>query len=99
MPIANTELFAPIALLMPASSPAHAIEIANSTPYALGASVFGYPSSAQDNSDIETCIRSIHAGMISHNDFGAYYAVSLPFGGRGGSGYGRFGGQEGLRGI
>lgn len=37
--------------------------------------------------------------MISVNDFGAYYAVGLPFGGRGGSGYGRFGGEEGLRGI
>ncbi|KAL8987867.1 MAG: hypothetical protein Q9169_008638, partial [Polycauliona sp. 2 TL-2023] len=102
MPIASTELFAPIALLMPASSPAHAISIANSTPYALGASVFGYPSSssfskqtrAQAQSDIDLCLRNIKAGMISLNDFGAYYAVSLPFGGRGGSGYGRFGGQE-----
>lgn len=37
--------------------------------------------------------------MVSVNDFGAYYATGLPFGGLKGSGYGRFGGEEGLRGI
>lgn len=37
--------------------------------------------------------------MVSVNDFGAYYATGLPFGGVKGSGYGRFGGEEGLRGI
>lgn len=37
--------------------------------------------------------------MVSVNDFAVYYAVGLPFGGGtgGGSGYGRFGGAEGLR--
>ncbi|KAL8829145.1 MAG: hypothetical protein Q9170_006305, partial [Blastenia crenularia] len=95
MPIAQTELFAPIALLMCASNTNDAIKIANSTPYALGASVFGDPS----DPDIETCVSRIEAGMISVNDFGAYYATGLPFGGRKGSGYGRFGGEEGLRGI
>ena len=99
MPIAATELFAPIALLMRASNTENAIEIANSTPHALGASVFGNPSSSSNKSDMEKCVREIKAGMISINDFGAYYAVGLPFGGRGGSGYGRFGGQEGLRSI
>ncbi|KAL8931461.1 MAG: hypothetical protein Q9216_007195, partial [Gyalolechia sp. 2 TL-2023] len=95
MPIAQTELFAPVCLLMPASSPADAVAIANSTPYALGASVFGSPS----DPDLETCVREIRAGMVSVNDFGAYYATGLPFGGVKGSGYGRFGGEEGLRGI
>lgn len=33
------------------------------------------------------------------NDFAAYYAVQLPFGGVRGSGYGRFAGEEGLRGL
>ncbi|KAL9011731.1 MAG: hypothetical protein Q9180_009165, partial [Flavoplaca navasiana] len=99
MPIATTELFAPIALLMRASNASNAIEIANSTPYALGASVFGNPSSSSNKTDVEKCVRDIKAGMISINDFGAYYAVGLPFGGRAGSGYGRFGGQEGLRSI
>lgn len=37
--------------------------------------------------------------MVSVNDFAVYYAVQLPFGGCGGSGYGRFAGEEGLRGL
>lgn len=96
MAIAQEELFAPIALVMPAVSTAHAIQIANSTPYALGASVFADPS---DRDNIEAVVAGVKAGMVSVNDFGAYYATGLPFGGRGASGYGRFGGEEGLRGI
>ena len=37
--------------------------------------------------------------MVAVNDFAAYYAVQLPFGGVRGSGYGRFGGAEGLRAL
>ncbi|KAI4092409.1 MAG: hypothetical protein LQ344_003474 [Seirophora lacunosa] len=95
MPIAQTELFAPIALLMRAASPTHALALANSTPFALGASVFAHPADPA----IAACVRGITAGMVSVNDFGAYYATGLPFGGAKGSGYGRFGGEEGLRGI
>ena len=94
MRIANEELFAPIGVLMPATSVTHAIEIANSTLYALGASVFGTNASA-----IQRVTNEIKAGMVSVNDFAVYYAVSLPFGGVRGSGYGRFGGEEGLRNI
>ena len=94
MRIANEELFAPICVLMPATSVSHAIEIANSTPYALGASVFG-----TDSTSLQCVTNEIKAGMVSVNDFAVYYAVSLPFGGVKGSGYGRFGGEEGLRGI
>ncbi|EED19239.1 oxidoreductase (Msc7), putative [Talaromyces stipitatus ATCC 10500] len=94
MRIAQVELFAPVMVIMRASSVSDAIEIANSTPYALGASVFGHNSR-----DVETCIRNIKAGMVAVNDFGAFYAVQLPFGGVKGSGYGRFAGEEGLRGV
>jgi acyl-CoA reductase-like NAD-dependent aldehyde dehydrogenase len=94
MKIAQVELFAPIFLLMRASSINQAIEIANSTPYALGASVFGH-----NRTNTDRCIREIKAGMVSVNDFGSYYATSLPFGGIEGSGYGRFGGEEGLRSL
>ncbi|KAL8684223.1 MAG: hypothetical protein Q9224_006510, partial [Gallowayella concinna] len=59
MSIAQNELFAPIALLFPAKSVSHAIEIANSTPYALGASVLG---SASDPA-LETCTAEVRAGM------------------------------------
>ena len=95
MTIAQTELFAPIALVLPASSVTDAIALANSTPYALGASVFGSPSSPE----IEQVVNGVKAGLIAVNDFGSTYAVQLPFGGVKGSGYGRFAGEEGLRGL
>lgn len=94
MRIANEELFAPICVIMRAASLDEAIGMANSTPYALGASVFGTATK-----DLERAAKEINAGMISINDFAVYYAVSLPFGGVRGSGYGRFGGEEGLRSI
>ena len=37
--------------------------------------------------------------VVAVNDFAAYYAVQLPFGGVAGSGYGRFAGEEGLRSL
>lgn len=94
MRIAQEELFAPVFLVMRAESVVAAISIANSTVYALGASVFGH-----NTADVQACVRGIEAGMVSVNDFGAYYAVQLPFGGVKGSGYGRFAGEEGLRGL
>lgn len=94
MQIAQIELFAPIFLVMRANSVSDAISIANSTNYDLGASVFGY-----NTQDVNRCVSAIKAGMVSVNDFGSYYAVQLPFGGVKGSGYGRFAGPEGLRGI
>ena len=95
MEIAQVELFAPVFLLMrPALSVVDAIAMANSTMYALGASVFGH-----DRDDVDKCVRGIKCGMVSVNDFGSYYAVGLPFGGVKGSGYGRFGGEEGLRSL
>ncbi|KAF1997864.1 aldehyde dehydrogenase [Amniculicola lignicola CBS 123094] len=94
MRIAQTELFAPVFLLMRATDVSDAIAIANSTTYALGASVYGshVPS-------LERCVREVHAGMVAVNDFAVTYMVQLPFGGVKGSGYGRFAGKEGLRGV
>ena len=94
MRIAQEEVFAPICLLMRASSVPDAINLANSTSYALGASVFG-----TSKRDLDAILGGVKAGMVSVNDFAAYYAVQLPFGGVGGSGYGRFAGEEGLRSI
>lgn len=98
MELAHTELFAPVCTVMRAKSVDHAIELANSTSYGLGASVFGAPSSS-NRSTLSRISREIKSGMVSINDFGAYYVCSLPFGGVRGSGYGRFGGEEGLRGL
>jgi acyl-CoA reductase-like NAD-dependent aldehyde dehydrogenase len=68
--------------------------IANSTMYALGSSVYG-----TSTRDLEHVARELHAGMVAVNDFAVFYMVQLPFGGRKGSGYGRFAGKEGLRSL
>jgi acyl-CoA reductase-like NAD-dependent aldehyde dehydrogenase len=95
MAISQTELFAPVFLLMRARTVDEAISIANDTSYALGASVFGDPS----HPSTKKCVHCLRAGMVSVNDFGSFYACSMPFGGARGSGYGRFGGEEGLRSL
>ncbi|KAF8130467.1 meiotic sister-chromatid recombination aldehyde dehydrogenase [Mycena galopus ATCC 62051] len=95
MRIAQEELFAPVATLMPYKTLDEAIELANGTRYALGASVFG-PSQ-------DMCVKvakQLDCGMVSVNDFGVFYLnQDLPFGGIKASGYGRFGGREGLRAL
>ncbi|KZV70980.1 Aldedh-domain-containing protein [Peniophora sp. CONT] len=95
MKIAQEELFAPVALIMPYETIDEAIEIANGTNYALGASVFG--ASKYQCLDVA---RQLECGMVAINDFGVFYLnQDLPFGGLKGSGYGRFGGPEGLRAL
>jgi acyl-CoA reductase-like NAD-dependent aldehyde dehydrogenase len=94
MEIAQTELFAPVFLMMRARDVDHAIELANSSPYALGASVYG-----KHKPSLERLVREINAGMVAVNDFAVTYLVQLPFGGVKGSGYGRFAGKEGIRGV
>ncbi|KAF9484879.1 meiotic sister-chromatid recombination aldehyde dehydrogenase [Pholiota conissans] len=95
MDIANQELFAPVALLMPYETVDEAIEIANGTRYGLGASVFG-----PDQEDCLKVAKELECGMVSINDFGVFYInQDLPFGGVKASGYGRFGGPEGLRSL
>ncbi|KAI0308256.1 Aldedh-domain-containing protein [Multifurca ochricompacta] len=95
MDIAQHELFAPIALIMPYDTIDEAIEIANDTRYALGASVFG-----PDKYECLEVARRLECGMVAINDFGVFYLnQDLPFGGIKASGYGRFGGPEGLRSL
>ncbi|HEV3376146.1 MAG TPA: aldehyde dehydrogenase family protein [Thermoleophilaceae bacterium] len=84
------ETFGPVAPIVPVASLDEAIELANSTPYGLGANVY--------TRDLETavrCLREIRAGTVwindplTDNDAG-------PFGGFKQSGLGRELGQEGL---
>ncbi|KAH9920227.1 meiotic sister-chromatid recombination aldehyde dehydrogenase [Epithele typhae] len=91
--IAQSELFAPIGLIIKYETVEQAIEIANSTRYGLGASVFG-----PVKDDCVKVAKRLHCGMVAVNDFGVFY-VNLPFGGTKYSGYGRFGGPEGLRSL
>jgi acyl-CoA reductase-like NAD-dependent aldehyde dehydrogenase len=84
------ETFGPVAPIVPVGSLDEAIELANSTPFGLGANVY--------TRDLETavrCLREIRAGTVwindplTDNDAG-------PFGGFKQSGLGRELGQEGL---
>ncbi|EMF17540.1 ALDH-like protein [Sphaerulina musiva SO2202] len=99
MRIAQEELFGPVCVLMRATDVTDAVEIANSTEYGLGASVFGPTSSSAARGNLAYAANAIRAGMVAVNDFAAYYVVQLPFGGTRGSGYGKFAGIEGLRSV
>ncbi len=97
MRIAQEELFAPIFLIMPfpGTDWRAAVEIANSTRYGLGASVFGGRRAV-----CEKVAAQLECGMVNINDFAvSYLNQGLPFGGAKKSGYGRFGGPEGLLGL
>jgi acyl-CoA reductase-like NAD-dependent aldehyde dehydrogenase len=94
MAIAREECFGPICLLMRASSARDAVTIANEPDFGLGSSVFGTPGQ-----EVDDVVYNLRTGMVSVNDFGVYYVVQMPFGGVRGSGYGRFAGDEGLRGL
>lgn len=94
MAIANEECFGPICVIMRAKNPEDACNIANHPNFGLGASVFG-----SKDWELNAIVKNIKSGMVAINDFAAYYAVQLPFGGVAGSGYGRFAGEEGLRGL
>lgn len=97
MAIAKEECFAPVLTMLRAESSTaeDVLAIANAPDFGLGSSVFGKES----DGELKKIVRGLKAGMVAVNDFAVYYAVQLPFGGVGGSGYGRFAGEEGLRGL
>ncbi|MCJ1319325.1 Meiotic Sister-Chromatid recombination aldehyde dehydrogenase [Xylographa vitiligo] len=103
MEIANEEYFGPILILRKAengnfSSPeaeAEAIlKMANAPNFGLGSFVFGRDSDPV----LKAIVHGFKAGMIAVYNFATYFAAQKPFGGIEGSGYGRFAGEEGLRG-
>ncbi|ODQ81745.1 hypothetical protein BABINDRAFT_33305 [Babjeviella inositovora NRRL Y-12698] len=94
MEIAQEEVFGPVCVVMRADSAAHAVTLANNTPFGLGASVFG-----GNWNKCNEIANQLRAGNVAINDFATYYLCQLPFGGVGGSGYGKFGGEEGLLGL
>jgi len=97
MDIANEECFGPIMTLMraPSSRAVDVLSLANAPAFGLGASVYGSDS----DPELRAIVRGVRAGGVAVNDFAVFYAIQLPFGGVGGSGYGRFAGEEGLRGL
>ncbi|MDB4967719.1 MAG: hypothetical protein JWN44_3408 [Myxococcales bacterium] len=93
MRIAREETFGPVLAIHRVADEEAAVKLANDSDYGLGSTVF---------STSETRARRIadrlRAGSTIVNDFGiAYMANALPFGGVGGSGYGRLNGREGIR--
>lgn len=97
MAIANEECFAPVMAVMRTASNSvkDVLKIANGPPFGLGSSVWG----SESDPTLQAVVKGLRVGMVAVNDFGATYAVQLPFGGVGGSGYGRFAGEEGLRAV
>jgi len=93
MRIVREETFGPVMLVIPFSSDAEIIKIANASDFGLGASVF-----SKNYARAEKIASSLNSGMVSINEWGIGALVgSLPFGGVKLSGYGRFAGVEGLR--
>lgn len=97
MAIANEECFGPIMTILrsPSPSAAELLRLANAPDFGLGASVYGRDS----DPILREVVHGVRAGGVAVNDFAVFYAVQLPFGGVGGSGYGRFAAEEGLRGL
>lgn len=93
--IANEETFGPVMTCIKFKSEADVIKMANCTEYGLGSSVF-----TSDLKRAERMAGQLYTGMVNVNDFGMVPMVgTLPFGGVKASGFGCFGGPEGLRGF
>jgi succinate-semialdehyde dehydrogenase/glutarate-semialdehyde dehydrogenase len=92
MPAFDEELFGPVAAIVAARDEAHALDLANDSPFGLGANVF-----TEDLAKGERIARDrFEAGVCFVNDF-VKSDPRLPFGGAKESGYGRELGIFGIR--
>eukprot|EP00514_Thraustochytrium_sp_LLF1b_P010360 CAMPEP_0184553212 /NCGR_PEP_ID=MMETSP0199_2-20130426/31311_1 /TAXON_ID=1112570 /ORGANISM="Thraustochytrium sp., Strain LLF1b" /LENGTH=599 /DNA_ID=CAMNT_0026948901 /DNA_START=170 /DNA_END=1969 /DNA_ORIENTATION=- len=93
MRIAQEEVFGPVMAIRSWRTEEDLIEAVNDCNYALGSSIF-----SRDTKRANRIAKKVRAGMANINDFGInYLCQSLPFGGRGCSGFDKFAGPEGLR--
>jgi aldehyde dehydrogenase (NAD+) len=93
-PIACDEVFGPVLAAMAFDDEADAVRLANATPYGLVAGVW-----TRDGARQLRLARTIRAGQVFVNNYGAGGGVELPFGGVGRSGHGREKGFEALYGF
>ncbi|MBD3275090.1 MAG: aldehyde dehydrogenase family protein [Candidatus Marinimicrobia bacterium] len=91
MPVFDEETFGPVASIIEARNAEHAIELANTTKYGLGASLW-----TQDLEKAEELSREIEAGAVFVNGL-VKSDPRLPFGGIKDSGYGRELSYHGIR--
>ncbi len=92
--LAQEEIFGPVQVVIPFRDEEEAVAIANGTPYGLVAGVW-----TRDGGRQFRMAKSIRAGQIFINNYGAGGGVELPFGGMGRSGHGREKGFEALYGF
>jgi aldehyde dehydrogenase (NAD+) len=89
--LSQEEVFGPVLVATPFEDEAEAIRLANGTPYGLAAGVW-----TRDAMRSTRVGRSLRAGQVYVNCYGAGGGIELPFGGFGRSGHGREKGFEGL---
>jgi benzaldehyde dehydrogenase (NAD) len=91
MNIYRDESFGPIVAVIRARDEADAIRIANDSAYGLSAAVF-----TRDTARGLRVARQINSGICHVNGPTVHDEPQMPFGGVGASGYGRFGGKQGI---
>ena len=91
MPVAQEEIFGPVAMVVRVLDLDAALEAANATTFGLGSSVWGH-----DQAEIDRCIGGLEAGAVFVNAMVAS-TPELPFGGIKRSGYGRELSEIGLK--
>jgi aldehyde dehydrogenase (NAD+) len=89
--LSQEEVFGPVLVATPFEDEAEAIRLANGTQYGLAAGVW-----TRDAMRSTRVGRSMRAGQVFVNCYGAGGGIELPFGGFGRSGHGREKGFEGL---
>ncbi|SFW79888.1 aldehyde dehydrogenase family protein [Amycolatopsis australiensis] len=87
--LAQNEVFGPVTAVLTYADPEDGLRLANDTSYGLSASVY----TADEAKGVEYA-RRIRAGSVAVNAFGP--ALTAPFGGVKGSGWGREAGPEGI---
>ncbi len=92
--LGQDEIFGPFLVVTTFTDEDEAVQLANGTDYGLVAGVW-----TSDVGRAHRMVRSIVAGQVFVNSYGASGGVELPFGGFKHSGYGREKGAEGLRGF